>query len=260
MRVAPRATAAGVRLVTYEVLGSTNAEAFNLARSGEHGPLWVVAARQTAGRGRRGRTWVSEPGNLHASLLLTTLTRPRVWPQLSFVAALAVHDAIEECASALGGRLAIKWPNDLVLGRAKCAGILIEGETGDAPSVVVGMGVNCSSHPADTGYPATDLAAAGTSVAPAELLAALSLTMIERLGQWNEGEGFSEVRADWIARAAGIGEDVRVRLPQRELSGCFETLDADGNMILRLPDGRAATVTAGDTVHADMFSVREDAS
>ena len=202
---------------------------------------------------------MSEPGNLYASLLLTAPPLPRVWPQLSLVAALALHDAIGECTKRMEAALVIKWPNDILLGRAKLAGILIEGETGDAPAVAIGVGVNCASHPRDTDYPATDLAAAGATVTPSTLFAHLSVKMMERLAQWAAGEGFSSVRADWIARAAGLGQDIRVRVADRELSGRFETLDADGNMTLRLPDGRAVAVTAGDTLYAELFSVREDA-
>src|SRR5262247_2040898 len=168
MKLDPRASAAGVRLLAHDALGSTNAEALTLARQGERGPLWVTARRQTAGRGRRGRSWVSEPGNLYATLLLTAPSPSEHWPELSFVAALAIHDAIVEVAADLKPRLAIKWPNDLLLAGAKFAGILIEGEAsrgdqadGDEGAVVVGIGVNCASHPADTEYPATDLAAAG---------------------------------------------------------------------------------------------------
>src|SRR6266852_5712443 len=101
MKLDPRATAVGVRLVAHEVLGSTNAEALSLARQGERGPLWIIAERQTAGGGRRGRAWVSEPGNLFASLLLTAPAAPEHWPQLSLVAALAVHHAVAEVAARL---------------------------------------------------------------------------------------------------------------------------------------------------------------
>src|SRR5215472_11412755 len=118
MKLEPRATAAGVRLVAHEVLGSTNAEALSLARQGERGPLWVTADRQSAGRGRRGRAWISPPGNLYASLLLTGPAAAEHWPQLSFVAALAIHDAVVEVAD-LKPQLAIKWPNDLLLAGAK---------------------------------------------------------------------------------------------------------------------------------------------
>jgi BirA family transcriptional regulator, biotin operon repressor / biotin---[acetyl-CoA-carboxylase] ligase len=246
MTLDPRATAAGVRLVAHEVLGSTNAEALDLAHQGERGPLWIVAGRQTAGRGRRGRAWVSEPGNLFASFLLTAQAPPEHRPQLSLVAALAVHDAIAEVAAGLKPLLTIKWPNDLLLGGAKFAGILVESEGGDDGAVALGIGVNCATHPAGTDYPATDLAAAGASVSPAMLLAPLSLKMIGRLAQWNGGEGFSTVRADWMARAAGIGENISVRLADRKLSGRFEALDETGSLVLRLPDGHAETITAAD--------------
>src|SRR6266540_721448 len=131
MKLDPRATAAGMRLVAHDVLGSTNAEALSLARQGERGPLWITAGRQTAGRGRRGRAWVSEPGNLYASLLLTDPAPAEHWPELSFVAALAIHDAVAEVAAAIRPQLAIKWPNDLLLGGEKFAGILTEGEGGE---------------------------------------------------------------------------------------------------------------------------------
>jgi len=246
MKLGPRATAAGVRLVAHDVLGSTNAEALNLARHGERGPLWVTADRQSAGRGRRGRAWVSEPGNLYASLLLTASVPAGHRPELSFVAALAVHDAVAAVAAHVGPLLAIKWPNDLLLAAAKFAGILLEGESGGTGALVVGIGVNCANHPGDTEYPATDLAAAGAPVSPATLFAALSDKILERIAQWNAGEGFSATRADWLARAAGIGETVRVRLADREIVGRFEALDPAGGLVLRLPDGAATTIAAGD--------------
>src|SRR5262245_53695463 len=99
MKLDHRAMAVGVRLIAHDVLDSTNAEALRLARAGELGPLWIVAQRQTAGRGRRGRSWISEPGNLCATLLLTEPGRSEHWPQLSFVAALAAHDAIAQAAA-----------------------------------------------------------------------------------------------------------------------------------------------------------------
>ncbi len=245
MKLEPRASAAGVRLIAHEVLGSTNAEALRLAREGGQGPLWVTAERQTAGRGRRGRAWISPEGNLHASLLLTEPAAAEHWPQLSFVAALAAHDAVVEVAADLKRLLAIKWPNDLLLAGAKLGGILIEAESGIS-AVAVGIGVNCASHPTDTDFPATDLAAAGSPVSPAALFGALSVKMLGRLAQWNAGEGFSTIRADWLARAAGMGESVRVRLAQREIVGRFEALDEAGGLVLRLPDGNATTIAAGD--------------
>src|SRR5262245_22587811 len=134
MKLEPRASAAGGRLIATEVPGRTKAEALQLAGPGGGGPLGVTAGGQRAGRGRRGRAWISPPGNLYASLLLTGPAAADCWPQLSFVAALAIHDAVVEVAGDLKPRLAIKWPNDLLLAGAKFAGILIEGE-GDVNAV-----------------------------------------------------------------------------------------------------------------------------
>ncbi len=236
---------AGARYKYYETLGSTNAEALALARAGERGPLWITAAAQTAGRGRRGSTWVSKPGNLYATLLLTEPSLPAQAPQLSFVAALALHDAVAQCAPALGPALTVKWPNDLLLGAEKLAGILIEGENAPVLTVVIGIGVNCAHHPDDTPFPATDLAAAGALVAPDQMIAALAEAMQRRLTQWAGGEGFAAIRADWLKRAAGLGQEIHVRLSQRELSGLFQGLDDAGRLLVR-QGGVITPITAGE--------------
>ncbi|MDO8878162.1 MAG: biotin--[acetyl-CoA-carboxylase] ligase [Pseudolabrys sp.] len=236
---------AGVRHITYETLGSTNAEALARARAGERGALWISAGTQDAGRGRRGSIWTSPKGNLYATLLLSDPSPPALAPQLSFVAALALHDAVAECAPQVGPLLTVKWPNDLLLGGAKLAGILIEGESDPAFAVVIGFGVNCIAHPPGTLYPATDLAEAGAMVAPVHLLNALAVAMQARLTQWARGEGFAAIRADWLKRAAGLGKEIRVRLPEREFCGRFEGLDDAGHLLVRGPAG-LATVTAGE--------------
>jgi BirA family transcriptional regulator, biotin operon repressor / biotin---[acetyl-CoA-carboxylase] ligase len=236
---------AGVRHIVYETLGSTNAEALALARSGERGPLWITAQSQSAGRGRRGSHWISPPGNLYATLLLTEPSAPEQAPQLSFVTALALHDAVAASAPQLGPVLKVKWPNDLLVGPAKLAGILIEGESDPIFAVAIGIGVNCAAHPSDVAYPATDLAACGALVAPDALLVQLSTAVQHRLAQWKGGAGFTAVRADWLKRAAGLGEILRVRLSARELTGRFQGLDEAGRLLLEQDNG-VTTITAGE--------------
>jgi len=228
---------------------STNAEALRRARAGDRGPLWIAAAEQTAGRGRRGRSWVSPPGNLHASLLLTDPAPAAAAPQLAFVAGLAVHDACVALAPGLAAGLALKWPNDVLCRGAKIAGILIEGE-GEPVTVAIGIGVNCRHHPAAAEHPATDFAEQGTAVAVGALLAALRRAMAERLFQWDRGAGFAAIRAGWLARAGGIGRPIRVRLVEREASGRFEAIDETGRLILRRGDGRCEIITAGEVFPA----------
>jgi BirA family biotin operon repressor/biotin-[acetyl-CoA-carboxylase] ligase len=236
---------AGARHIVYEALGSTNAEALALVRAGERGPLWITAQSQSAGRGRRGSAWISPPGNLYATLLLTEPSAPEQAPQLSFVAALALHDAVAACAPQLGHAVKVKWPNDLLVGPAKVAGILIEGESDPVFAVAIGIGVNCAAHPSNVAYPATDLAASGAVVAPDALLAELAIAVQRRLAQWDRGQGFAAVRADWLKRAAGLGEALRVRLPTRELAGRFQGLDEAGRLLLEQDSG-VTKITAGE--------------
>ncbi len=248
MRLHPDAVAEDVRLIACEELGSTNAHALELARGGEGGPLWITAQRQTRGRGRRGNRWVSPAGNLHASLLLIDPSPVRQAAELSFVAALAVHDAVSELAAALEPRLKLKWPNDVLISGAKVAGILIEAENvgGERLAIVTGIGVNCASHPDGTEFPATDLAACSAFVTAEAMFTALSSAMQRRLRLWDRGRSFAAIRADWIARAAGLGAPVRVRLPTRELAGVFERLDDAGRLVLRSPDGRLEAIAGGE--------------
>jgi BirA family transcriptional regulator, biotin operon repressor / biotin---[acetyl-CoA-carboxylase] ligase len=236
-------------VASFDRVDSTNAEALRRARAGERGPLWLAAAEQTAGRGRRGRSWASPRGNLHATLLLVDPSPAALAPQLAFVAGLAVHDA---CAAiAPGVDLSLKWPNDMLCGGAKIAGILIEGE-GDPVTVAIGVGVNCCHHPSDVDRPATDFAEQGAQVAAPVLLQVLRRTMAARLAQWNRGAGFSAIRAGWLERARGIGTEIRVRLAEREMTGHFEAIDEAGRLILRLTDGRRERIAAGE-----VFPVRE---
>jgi BirA family biotin operon repressor/biotin-[acetyl-CoA-carboxylase] ligase len=242
-----------IRLATVD---STNAEALRRARAGERGPLWVVAASQTAGRGRRGRAWASPPGNLYASLLLVDPAPAAVAPQLAFVAGLAVHDACAALAPGLADGLALKWPNDLLCGGAKIAGILIEGEGGPVAgptTAVIGIGVNCRHHPDAVEHPATDFAAQGAAVEAPALLDSLRRTMAARLGEWDRGANFAAIRSAWLGRAAGLGQGIRARLPDREVSGVFEAVDEAGRLVLRCADGRREVITAGE-----VFPEREE--
>lgn len=238
-------------VVRLDDVGSTNDEALRCYRDGERGPLWIVAERQTAGRGRRGREWASVSGNLFASLLLTDVAPPQSSPQLCFVAGLALHDAVAALSGLTRARIALKWPNDLLIDGAKCAGILVEGEAGSPTrpfAVVIGIGVNCLSHPAGLPYPATSLAAKGSVVSPETLIEVLELSMRQRLAEWDRGAGFDAIRRAWLSCAHGIGGAIAVRTDARTVEGLFETIDANGALVLRGTDGIRRTVSVGDVL------------
>jgi len=234
------------RLIAYETIGSTNDELKRLAHEGAPEGLVVSAERQTAGRGRRGRNWVSPPGNLYASILLRPDCRPATAAQLGFVAALGAADALSELAPRVD--LRCKWPNDLLANGKKISGILLETEmtTGDQPDfVVLGIGVNLATAPTDTPYPATSLAAEGApGIAPQAMLAAFVWHFAEWLDRWRQ-EGFAPIRKAWLAVAMGLGEPIQVRLERDTLDGRFLDLDGDGALMLGTPDG-SRRIAAGE--------------
>jgi BirA family biotin operon repressor/biotin-[acetyl-CoA-carboxylase] ligase len=236
---------AGYGLKSCDELDSTNAEARRMADSGEQGPLWIIAARQTAGRGRRGRSWESATGNLAATLLIRP-TRPLTqWAQLSFAAAIAAADMAAQLAPA--AHIAVKWPNDILADGRKLAGILLEtaGPSSTDQALAIGIGVNLAAHPDGTEFPATSLAALGVRPPPPEdALALLAAGFAGWYEVWRT-DGFSPIRDAWLARAAGLGQRIRARLPDRERMGVFEGIDADGALLLN-EAGRTIAIAAGD--------------
>ena len=179
-------------------------------------------------------------------MLLTDPSPPALAPQLSFVAALALHDAVAECAPQVGPLLKVKWPNDLLLGGAKLAGILIEGESDPVFAVVDRPRRQLRRASARYAVSGDRSGEAGALASRRRsCLHALAQAMQRRLAQWARGEGFAAIRADWLKRAAGLGNDIRVRLPEREFSGRFEGLDDAGHLLVRGPAG-VTTVTAGE--------------
>lgn len=168
--------------------------------------------------------------------------------QLGFVASLAVYDAISRVAKP-GHRIHCKWPNDILLEDKKVAGILLESEAaGDAvPSwIVLGVGINIAHYPSDTEFPATSLWAEGCrGVTVIDVLEAFSRHFLTWTNRWLN-DGFPPILEHWLHRAMGLGEDIRVRLEGRTLSGRFSSLDGDGALILENPDGTSQRITAGD--------------
>lgn len=232
---------------TYDELDSTNAEARRRAEGGEGGPVWITAAVQTAGRGRRGRAWSTNRGNLAATLLTLTDRPPAEAAQLSFVAALAACDLADTCLGP--GAAQLKWPNDVVVHGRKAVGILVEsGSRADGRLwLAVGIGVNLAHAPQDVERPATAFAEhmAGPPPEPGVALEVLASAFERWRTAWAT-QGFPAIAAGWSLRATGIGQRCEARLPNRTLRGVAEGLDPDGALRLRLDDGGLERITAGD--------------
>jgi BirA family transcriptional regulator, biotin operon repressor / biotin---[acetyl-CoA-carboxylase] ligase len=229
-------------------VGSTNTECLLRARAGDPGGLWITAERQTGGRGRRGREWVSEAGNLYASLLLIDPAPLPVLASLPLAVAVAVHDAVRRVLPLDAAQLDIKWPNDILIGRRKTSGILLEGEKlpDGRQALIIGIGVNVAFKPEGTAFPATCLAEHGAHVSPQELFAYLFTSMADMLSLWNGGSGISAVVERWRSHACGIGERITVNLSNRSVSGVFRGIGADGVLMLETGAGEIMPVAAGD--------------
>lgn len=235
------------RLVRLGETASTNDDARRLAAEGSPEGTLVWAERQSAGRGRRGRRWESPAGNLYMSILLRPAVPLAEAGQVGFLAALAIA---ETCAALLPDRaVACKWPNDVLVGGRKAAGLLLESEPtpeGLADWIVLGLGVNVASHPSGVEFPATSLAAEGGNATVETVMTGVANAFAGWHRRWR-AEGFAPVRAAWLERAAGVGGPVRVRFETRSEEGLFAGLDADGALLLhKAGEGAPLRVTAGD--------------
>jgi BirA family biotin operon repressor/biotin-[acetyl-CoA-carboxylase] ligase len=212
--------------------------------------LWIVARRQTEGRGRRGRSWESQDGNLFATLMQLTRKSPAEAAQVTFVAALAIADLLDAWAPA--SLVTIKWPNDVMLAGQKASGVLVESGVHESGGLwlAVGIGINLVSAPEGTERPATALAhhlrgdaasPPSTEVAAAKLAEAFNVWMT----RW-ETLGFQPILEAWRARTAGLDGPAVARLGRETIEGRAEGVGPDGALKLRLADGSLRLISAGD--------------
>ena len=229
---------------------STNAEAARQAHA-LAGPTWILALHQSAGRGRRGRPWCDPPGNFAATLVMRPAEAPALVALRSFVASLALLEALSRVTGRVGA-FALKWPNDVLLNGGKVAGILLEslgGGGGRVAHLAIGIGVNLKSAPAphelEEGAlrPVSLLSEAGVAVSAEEFLDILAPAYARWEGRFTT-YGFAPVREAWLARAARLGEAITARTGTESITGIFETVDAAGNLVLSTPKGRQAIAAA----------------
>jgi len=237
----------GFELAEFAEIDSTNEEAKRLADQGEAGPLWLRADVQTAGRGRRGRTWISPGGNLFATLLI----RPQIMPSeaalLSFAAALSVADLLDAYVDP--SRVKLKWPNDVQLDGGKVSGVLLESSAtseGLVDWLAVGIGVNLANHPGLEEPRTISLSDTleGPAPTPLDALTHLAAAFAHHYKAF-QTNGFEALRGPWLARARGIGEPLVARLPNEEIRGIFQGIDGTGALLLET-DGAVRKITAGE--------------
>lgn len=240
---------AGYGLHVRDEVDSTLNEAARLAPTAT-GPVWIMAHRQTQARGRRGRAWSTQSGNLAATLLMPADGPATDLALRSYVAALAVHDA----AVSLTGRaegFALKWPNDVLLNGGKLAGILLETIGGGATPghLAIGIGVNLTTAPGLSEVepralrPVSLVSETGIEISADDFLSHLAIGF-DRYETQFRTYGFDPIRTAWLRHAARLGEVVTARMGQRETQGTFDTVDGDGNLVLITAKGREAIPAA----------------
>lgn len=225
------------RIVLPEV-GSTLDEAMRLAAD-RQAPFWLLAHRQTAGRGRRGRSWAMPEGNFAATLVLRTDAPPGRAALRSFVMSLALYRAFVE-VTRLNMAFALKWPNDILLNGGKVAGILLEsgGTAGQVGLLAIGVGVNLAAAPhpdmLEPGAlrPVSVLGETSLHVGPEDFLDLLAHHFALLEAQFLS-YGFTPIRSGWLAHAARLGETITARTGRDEITGTFEDVDPEGQLVLR---------------------------
>ncbi|HSI89099.1 MAG TPA: biotin--[acetyl-CoA-carboxylase] ligase [Pyrinomonadaceae bacterium] len=237
-----------LRILNFDILGSTNTEALDRARSGEEEGLCIIARQQTAGRGRQGRTWVSEKdAGLYLSLLLRPNLEPRFLPLVTLMAGVAVHDTLQS----LGIGPDIKWVNDVHVGGKKISGILAETtETRDGTAVVLGIGINirATSIPPEIASTATSIEiVTGNAVDRSQLISAL----LEHISRFYEllcsPRGGPAIIDEWSRRSTYFsGKHVRVETTGSVIEGVTDGLEPNGALRVRRADGAIEVIVAGD--------------
>ncbi len=240
---------------------STNNDALRLALAGETLPLWVTAERQSAGRGRAGRIWVSDAGNLHASVAIRVAAPPALAGQLALVSGIALYEAVRAAARpAKNIGLRLKWPNDLLLDGGKIGGVLVESTTqGDGSFFVsvAGFGLNIVSAPDLLGRAATSLRSAGVETDRETLLPVLANEMEVWLERWDAARGFGAVREAWMKRAGPVGERITFNSGQGPVHGTYQGLNETGGLVAEV-EGKRETITFGDVMLAAAADTSDD--
>lgn len=245
-----------VPIVVLDEIDSTNSEAMRRAGSGECGPVWLMARRQAAGRGRSGRAWASHEGNLAATLLFAPGCTLAELYQLSLVAGVAVIDGVRVAAAQQPAiaRLRLKWPNDILLDGAKLGGILVESTSrGAVAMAAIGIGLNVAAAPAIEGRDTASLADIGSAAEPLAVLEGIADAMSRWLDVWDAGREFGSIRAAWIERAGPLGERISVNTGNETIYGAFTGIDETGALLVdSVPPktGHMRRVTFGDVTLA----------
>jgi BirA family biotin operon repressor/biotin-[acetyl-CoA-carboxylase] ligase len=252
MRPSTERLPAGWTAIEFDEIDSTNSEAMRRATVGERGPLWITARLQTRGRGRSGRAWASAGASLAATLMFSPRCPVPALAGLSLVSGVAAYDAIAGALPEAKRHLVrLKWPNDVLIGRAKLVGILVESSIiGEDVVAVIGTGINIGAVPDVGGRETTALVEHGSSADFASMSAALAEALARWIEVWSDGRGFSAIRQVWLERSGPVGEPMTVNAGGELVAGRYAGLDDDGGLLLDVGQGAPRKFSFGDVALA----------
>jgi BirA family biotin operon repressor/biotin-[acetyl-CoA-carboxylase] ligase len=231
-------------VLSFDELGSTQDKAFEEAERGAKSGTVILTRRQISGRGRAGNVWTGLEGNLFCSILLRPDISLARAGEYSFLAAVALSQALEALLPETS-MIQHKWPNDVWVNGNKIAGILLESRSnpeGKVSALVIGVGVNLAAAPEGA---CSAVSCGGMAIVPQKFLDRFLMALDENIGILRQ-EGFAAICGKWLARARGIGENIRIRLPRETFFGVFEGISPDGTLRVKLEDGTVREVRSGE--------------
>lgn len=244
-------------LLIFDEIDSTNSEAIRIAKTGPEGNFIIWAKSQTAGRGRYGKNWQSEAGNLYVSLLLNNIIKPGLQPQLSFVTAIALYETIAHLAKgkSLHINLGLKWPNDVLINDKKVAGILLESiNLNERNFLIIGVGVNIKVSPNNIEQPTTSLKKEGITTDEPDKLLNLFMNYFEKhFLEWKD-KSFIKTRLSWLKRASKLNKIITIDDGKTRISGEFKDIDFNGNLSIRIGSGQIYNFSAGEVFFGEKAS------
>tara|TARA_B000000477_G_scaffold30948_1_gene26679 strand:- start:69 stop:827 length:759 start_codon:yes stop_codon:yes gene_type:complete len=226
-----------INVIHYKEIDSTNNEAKKLINGQKDLPCWIIADKQTSGRGRKDRFWDSPIGNFMGTYVLTIKGEKRILPQLSFVSALAIHNTIMDFRPEDSSEIMLKWPNDIIINNKKCGGILIENIFSKDNSnhiIAIGIGINLKSSPLHSTFPSGNiLQEFNISIERDEFLASMNKNILKFLSLWDRGSNYKYILNTWKSKAYLLNRKITVSLPNgNKKEGIFSTIDEEGGLIL----------------------------
>lgn len=241
-------------LLIFDQIDSTNSEALRLAKTGVKGNFVIVAREQTDGKGRKGKLWESISGNLHMSILLRPMVDMCRIKELSFLTAVTLYEVIQEFANKLTAHKAdikLKWPNDVLVGGKKIAGILLESTClSSVNCVIIGIGVNTHFIPDISDVALTSLFNEGIILKSSDNLLSNFMDKFQiHYSGWEAEDSFDSIRKKWLKLAYNLNSNVTLDNGVQKVSGVFRSIDQEGAICIELADGKLCSFASGQVTY-----------